>query len=135
LIAIDGTKMKGQNSPAKNWSAVKLQKQMERLDEYLAGYLRALDHGDRGQQEMAHPLRADELKEKIEQIKNKQQQDQSKLEQMKALGQTQLSATDSESRSMKGAKGYVVGYNVQGAVDSKHHLLVSTEVVNTGADQ
>jgi hypothetical protein len=36
---------------------------------------------------------------------------------------------------MKGAHGYVVGYNVQGAVDSKHHLLVMTEVTNTGADQ
>jgi len=28
-----------------------------------------------------------------------------------------------------------VGYNVQGAVDAKHHLLVETQVVNTAADQ
>lgn len=134
LIAIDGTKMKGQNSPAKNWSAAKLEKQMERLEEYLQEYLKALDEGDGGQPEVAHPLTADELKEKIEQIKTKQQRIESKLEQMKALGQKQLSATDPESRSIKAAKGYVVGYNVQGAVDSKHHLLVSTEVINEGND-
>ena len=30
---------------------------------------------------------------------------------------------------------HVVGYNVQGAVDAKHHLLVTTEVTNTAADQ
>jgi hypothetical protein len=29
----------------------------------------------------------------------------------------------------------MVGYNVQGSVDAKHHLLVTTEVTNTAADQ
>jgi len=36
---------------------------------------------------------------------------------------------------MKGAQGHMVGYNVQGSVDSKHHLLVTTEVTNSPVDQ
>jgi len=128
LIAIDGTKVKAQNAPGKNWSATKLEKQMQRLDKHLEEYLQALDQSDQAEQTQAHPLSAEELKEKKQQVERK-------LGQMKAQGQTQLSATDPESRSMKGAHGYVVGYNVQGAADSKHHLLVSTEVVNACADQ
>jgi hypothetical protein len=36
---------------------------------------------------------------------------------------------------MKGAHGHLVGYNVQGAVDAKHHLLASLEVTNHCVDQ
>jgi transposase len=135
LIAIDGTKVKGQNAPGKNWSATKLEKQMKRLDEHLEEYLQALDQGDEQPQNKAHPLSAEELQGKIQEIQQKKEQAAKKLQQIQAAGETQLSATDPDSRSMKTAQGYVVGYNVQGAADAKHHLLVVSEVINIGADQ
>lgn len=36
---------------------------------------------------------------------------------------------------MKSRDGSIVGYNVQAAVDAKHHLIVAHEVVNDGVDR
>jgi hypothetical protein len=49
----------------------------------------------------------------------------------------QLSLTDPDARSMMSqAKGTgLVGYNVQTAVDAKHHLIVAHEVTNRGHDR
>jgi hypothetical protein len=48
----------------------------------------------------------------------------------------QLSLTDPDSRSMTngGKRTGTVGYNVQTAVDTKHHLIVEPEVTNIGGD-
>ena len=58
-------------------------------------------------------------------------------ERLKSEPDEQLSLTDPDSRSMKSqAKGTgVVGYNVQTAVDTKHHLIVAHEVTNVGTDR
>jgi hypothetical protein len=48
----------------------------------------------------------------------------------------QLSVTDPDARSMatSGRGSGIVGYNVQVAVDAKHHLIVEHEVTNVGND-
>jgi hypothetical protein len=47
-----------------------------------------------------------------------------------------VSLTDADSRKMKGAHGeHRIGYNVQLAVDAKHHLIVAHEVTNVGHDR
>jgi len=48
----------------------------------------------------------------------------------------QLSMTDPDARSMatSGRGSGIVGYNVQVAVDTKHHLIVEHEVTNVGND-
>src|SRR5262249_26426825 len=54
---------------------------------------------------------------------------------MLASPDQQISLTDPDSRSMatSGRGSGVVGYNVQVAVDTKHHLIVTHEVTNPQA--
>lgn len=134
LLAIDGTKIRAQNAPAKNWSQTKLQKEVERMERRLQEYLAALDQAD----EEARPqsaLSAEQLKEKIEGLRQRQSQARQRLEELRQNQQSQLSATDTDSRSMRGPGQHVVGYNVQGVVDAKHHLLAVVEATNSVVDQ
>lgn len=58
-------------------------------------------------------------------------------EELKTLPDGQISLTDPDARSMatSGRGSGIVGYNVQVAVDSKHHLIVAHEVTNAGSDR
>jgi hypothetical protein len=49
----------------------------------------------------------------------------------------QVSLTDPDARSMatSGRGTCIVSYNVQTAVDTKHHLIVAHEVANVGHDR
>ena len=81
--------------------------------------------------------RVSRLKEKIATVK-------AHMEQLKQIGQQlreapdgQVSLTDPDARSMatSGRGTGIVGYNVQTAVDTKHHLIVAHEVTNVGHDR
>ncbi len=80
-------------------------------------------------------LRAAEVKAKIIRLQERQAQIQERLQTLARTGETQLSKTDPDSRTMKSHGRHVVGYHVQGCVDAKHHLLVAAGVTNTAADQ
>jgi hypothetical protein len=56
---------------------------------------------------------------------------------MRAAPDQQISLTDPDSLSMatSGRGSGVVGYNVQVAVDTEHHLIVTHEVTNAGSDR
>jgi transposase len=135
LLAIDGTKIKGSNAPDRNWSQGKLDKQMAKLDERLEEYLRALDAADAQPQPEVRPVNAEELKAKIARLEEHKAEIEQRRQQLAQSGETQLSATDPDSRSMKSKQGHMVGYNVQGSVDAKHHLLVTTEATQAVVDQ
>src|SRR6201982_493237 len=56
---------------------------------------------------------------------------------MHATPGQQISLTDPDARSMatSGRGSGVVGYNVQIAVDTEHHLIITHEVTNRGSDR
>lgn len=136
LLAIDGTKSKASNAADRNWSQRQLEKQPALLEAKLDEYFKALEQADAPAAPAAATApSAPELKEKIARLTERQSQIQERLRTLAQTGERQLSATDSDRRGMKGAHGHVVGYNVQGSVDAKHHLRVTTAVTTTAADQ
>jgi len=56
-------------------------------------------------------------------------------QQLAASGETALSLTDPDSRSMMSRGRIEVCYNVQTAVDAKHKLIVAEDVTNAAADR
>jgi transposase len=135
LLAIDGTKIKAQNAADRNWSQTKLDKQRTQVEARLEEYLKALEAADAQPEAAPRAPSVAEVKAKIARLQERQRQIQERLQTLARTGETQLSATDPDSRTMKSHGHHVVGYNVQGCVDAKHHLLVTTEVTNTAADQ
>ena len=134
LLAIDGTKIKASNAADRNWSQSKLAKQQAQIEARLEEYLKAMESADAEDAPAAAPS-AKELKEKIARVSERQSQIQERLQTLAQSGENQLSATDPDSRGMKSAHGHIVGYNVQGSVDAKHHLLVTVEATQAVVDQ
>ena len=135
-VAIDGSKFKAVNSRDRNFTQGKIDKRREQIEQSIERYMQALEAADRTPAPELQ-ARAQGLPEKIKLLKRR----------MKALGKieqqlaqepdAQISLTDPDSRSMatRGKGSGVVGYNVQLAVEAKHHLIVAHEVSNEGHDR
>jgi transposase len=136
IVAIDGSKFKAVNNRDKNFTDRKLQARMEQLEESVGRYLAELDRADREPSAVSED-RVSRLKEKITHIKEQMQRLNQIGEQMEAAPDHQVSLTDPDARSMatSGRGTGIVGYNVQTAVDAKHHLIVAHEVTNLGHDR
>jgi len=95
------------------------------------GYLQQLDTADRQEPSEALKTKTSRLKEKIEKLKEQMQRLEILEVKMLATPDQQISLTDPDSRSMatSGRGSGVVGYNVQVAVDTEHHLIVTHEVL------
>jgi len=136
IVAIDGSKFKAVNNRDKNFTDRKLQARMEQLEESVGRYLAELDRADR-EPTAVNEERAPRLKEKITRIKEQMRRLTHIGAQMEATPDRQISLTDPDARSMatSGRGTGIVGYNVQTAVDAKHHLIVAHEVTNLGHDR
>src|ERR1700726_4750103 len=136
-VAIDGSKFKAVNNRDKNFTRAKMDRRMVQIEESVARYLQQLDTADRQEPSEALKSKTSRLKDKIEKLKEQMQRLEILKVQMLATPDQQLSLTDPDSRSMatSGRGSGVVGYNVQVAVDTKHHLIVTHEVTNTGSDR
>jgi transposase len=105
-VAIDGSKFKAVNNRDRSFTAAKMKRRMAQIEASVARYLSRLDSADRQEPSEALALRTTRLKEKI----------------------AKLMATS-------GRGSGVVGYNVQAAADTTHHLIVTHKVINEGNDR
>ena len=136
VAAIDGSKFKAVNARDKNYTRAKLKKRMEQVEASIARYLAAVETADRQEGELAQ-AKSGRLKDKIAQLREQMAGFKALEPVVEAAPDQQLSLTDPDSRSMatSGRGTGVVGYNVQTAVDAKHHLIVAHEVTNVGHDR
>jgi transposase len=122
-VAIDGSKFKAVNNRDKNFTRVK-------MEESVARYLSQLDTADLQEPSEALAAKTAHLKEKLAKLASEVQRLKAIEKEMLASPDQQISLTDPDSRSMatSGRGSGVVGYNVQVAVDTEHHLIVTHEV-------
>ena len=135
-VAVDGSKFKAVNNRDKNFTPYKLQKRIEQIEASIARYLAAMETADRHDDEVLK-AKSGRLKEKIAALREQVQRFRDMEPAVRDASDQQLSLTDPDARSMatSGRGTGMVGYNVQAAVDTKHHLIVAHEVINVGNDR
>ena len=136
-VAIDGSKFKAVNNRDRNVTRAKVERRRAQLEESVARYLSQLDTADRQEPTEALVAKTTHLKEKLTKIKEEMKRLAVLEAQMLAAPDQQISLTDPDSRSMatSGRGSGVVGYNVQVAVDTENHLIITHEVTNIGNDR
>jgi transposase len=136
-VAVDGSKFKAVNNRDRNFTVAKMQRRMEQLEKSVQRYLDQLDSADRQEPSEAQASKIAHLTEKLAKLKEEMGRLRALEDRMLAAPERQVSLTDPDSRSMatSGRGSGVVGYNVQAAVDTEHHLIVAHDVLNVGSDR
>ena len=136
-VAIDGSKFKAVNTRDKNFTRGKAERRRTQLEDSVARYLAQLDTADRQEPSEALAAKTAHLKEKLAKLGEEMAKLAAYEKHMLATPDQQISLTDPDSRSMatSGRGSGVVGYNVQVAVETEHHLIVTHEVTNSASDR
>ena len=136
IVAIDSSKFKAVNSRDRNFTPGKIDKRQQQIEQSIQRYLDALETADRTQP-VELEAKTERLHDKIKRLREQMRRMDRIKDELARQPEAQLSLTDPDARSMMSqAKGTgVVGYNVQTAVDAKHHLIVAHEVTNVGSDR
>ena len=124
------------NARDRNFTKAKLKTRIDQVEASITHYMAALETADRQEGGLAQ-AKTVRLKEKIAQLREQMAQFRALEPVLDAAPDQQLSLSDPDARSMAttGRGSGVVGYNVQAAVDARHHLIVAHEVTNVGHDR
>src|SRR5271156_619191 len=136
IVAIDGSRFKAVNSRDRSFSRGSIERRMEQVEASIERYLSALETADRQEGELAE-AKSTRLKDKIGALREQMRKYKALEVAVHAAPDKQISLTDPDARSMatSGKDTGMVSYNVQAAVDAKHHLIVAHEVTNIGNDR
>jgi len=136
LVAIDGSKFKAVNNRNRNFTQAKIKLRLKQIDESIARYLGQIATADRVELATSKH-KVERLEKKIGKLKKEVGQLNSIQAQLKEVPDKQISLTDPDARSMatSGRGTGMVAYNVQTAVDSRHHIILAHEVTNQGHDR
>jgi len=129
VVAIDGSKFKAVNSKPNNFTPQKAKDHIERVEASIEKYLKQLDEVD---SEDVPEKKVQVMKDKLDWLKKRL----GELQEIKKVVEThpdkQISLTDPDARLLKTRNmERQVCYNIQSAVDTKHHLIVYHDVTNT----
>ena len=129
VVAVDGTKIRANNSRKNNVTISKLNKMIEHHNESIHEYLKQLAENDVAEDTST-------IKSKLKKAQEKKLECEKLISEMENEGVREKSLVDSDSHQMGVSnKGTDIAYNVQNVVDSKEHIIVTTNVVTTPADQ
>lgn len=128
VVAIDGSKFKAVNNKQNNYTPQKVRTHIERFEKHIERYLTQLDQADatdtREEDETTIAQKISWMKQRVTELKAME-------EEVNRHPDKQVSTTDPDARLLKtSGMTRAVCYNVQSAVDAKHHLIIAHEVTN-----
>tara|TARA_B110000037_G_scaffold159789_1_gene180366 strand:+ start:3561 stop:5060 length:1500 start_codon:yes stop_codon:yes gene_type:complete len=120
-IAIDSFKIRAQNALKNNFNQKKIDRHIEYIDNKIEEYQKALDQQD-------DEKRIKQVVQKINYQQSKKEKYKNIEKQLNESGQTQVSLTDPDARSVVLHRNIInVGYCVQAGCDDKHKLFVNND--------
>jgi len=134
-LAIDGTKVRAQNSRSNAFNADCLDKKLANIDEKIERYLKALDESDDDDDDDDDDIDPDAIRETIKELKERKDTYEGYKKRIEEEGITQILTTDPEAHRMRTKEGFDCSYNVQAAVDTTSHLIAGFTVISSPTDQ
>jgi transposase len=136
-VAIDGSKFKAVNSRDRNMARGKMERRKKEIEKSLERYLQQLDTADRQEPATARTVKKVRLTDKLAMLGKEMKRLEALEAEMLASPDKQISLTDPDARSMatKVRGSGVVGYDVQTAVDTTHHLIAAHDVTTASHDR
>jgi transposase len=134
LLAVDGTKIRAQNSDDKCFNADILHKKLANIDEHISEYLRAMDKVDKDEHD--DTMTPEQVRAALKELTERKERYEGYLSELAETGATQKLLTDPETHRMHSTNsGFHCCYNVQTAVDAGSHLIAEYDVTDHNTDQ
>ena len=124
VVAIDGSKFKAVNNRDRNFTPAKMVRRLAEIEAAIGRYMAEMDGAD-----VAEPggqARVEHLAQKLAVLHAYMVELKAVDERLRASPDGQVSLTDPDARSMNARGSGIVGYNVQAAVEARHHLVVAS---------
>jgi len=134
-VAVDGTKVRANNSRKNNHNRTTVQREISRIDKRISEYMAALEQADTEEQKETTPT-SEEIRRALEKLNERKVKFENFQARLDVEGE--ISTVDPDSRLMRqGGDGRVldVCYNVQAVVDDKHKLIVDFDVITRPDDK
>lgn len=131
MVAIDGSRLRAVNTHERNYTKGKLARRKAHVEENIARYLAELEEADSAETGPATP-RIEHLTKRLASLRGRLGELEEIGRQLQAAPDEQISLTDPDARAMASGSDHrgVVGYNVQAAVDTQHHIVVANVVTD-----
>lgn len=121
-IAIDSFKIRAQNSLKNNFNQKKLDRHFTYIDDKIQQFEKQLDLND------DIDIKKKDIQTKIDTQKQRKKQYRCIEKQLVKSGQSQISTTDPDARSVVLHRNVInVGYNIQAGCDSKYKLFINND--------
>jgi len=133
-VAIDSTKIKANASRDKTKDKEWIDRKIKENSEILKRALDEADRIDREEDELFGDKRGDELPEELQDPKKRLELLKMLKAEIEQTHQKTINLTDKDAKVVKSNGKYLVGYNCQGVVDSKHQVIVAADISESPND-
>ena len=136
-VAIDGSKFKAVNNRDRNFTKNKIASRLAHLEADVESYITEMVRIDRQEEGEARAGKVSHLARRYGRIRQEIARLKTMEQALAAAPDGQISLTDPDARAMATSARHsgMVGYNVQTAVDTESHIIVTHEVTNQGFDR